>query len=271
MQPILKSIQKRYEGFLETPSLWQETPLWGLQPFIISPRFKKITIEIDENQRLGKYVERFVTFQLQQENDIEILVENVQIQRDKLTLGELDCVLLRDNALIHLEIVYKFYLYDEHVGQDEIAHFIGPNRKDSLIEKLNKLSEKQLPLLHSEEAKNQLQSLGILPDNISQQVYFKAQLFMPFSEKMPKLSILNNDCIAGFYINVTQLKFVDNGKFFIPTKKDWLVMPHQHVSWLSFTDFSLKTNEYLHQQYAPLCWIKYNNGEMRKFFLVWWR
>ncbi|NCT10396.1 MAG: DUF1853 family protein [Flavobacteriia bacterium] len=270
MQPISKNIQNRYKGFLETPSLWLKTSLLGLQPFIIPKKFTKISIKIDENQRLGKYIERFVSFQLRQEKGIEILAENIQIQREKLTLGELDGILLRNNELIHIEIVYKFYLYDERVGQDEIAHFIGPNRKDSLIEKLNKLSEKQLPLLHSDETKNHLKSIGILSKNISQQVYFKAQLFMPFSEKTPKLNIINNDCIAGFYINIMKLKFLDNGKFFIPTKKDWLVMPHQLVSWMSFEDFSMRAYEFLKLPYAPLCWIKFKNGEMKKFFLVWW-
>lgn len=270
MQPIPKNIQKRYEGFLETPSLWQKTSLFGLKSFILTPKFTKINIDIDENQRLGKYIERFVSYQLQQESDIEILAENVQIYRDKLTLGELDCVLLKGNALIHLEIVYKFYLYDERVGQNEIAHFIGPNRKDSLIEKLNKLSEKQLPLIFSQESKNHLKSVGIFTENISQQVYFKAQLFIPFSEKKPKLNVLNNECIVGFYISANQLKLVANNKFFIPSKKDWLLMPHQHVSWMSFEEFSLKATEYFLQKYAPLCWIKFNNGEMKKFFLVWW-
>jgi len=62
-------------------------------------------------------------------------------------VGELDCLILRDKKPIHLEVIYKFYLYDASVGDTEIAHFIGPNRKDSLIEKLTKLQEKQLPIL----------------------------------------------------------------------------------------------------------------------------
>ena len=270
MHPKNKSIQKRYEGFLQTPSLWQHKSICELQPFIIAPKFTKIAIEIDENQRLGKYIERLVSYQLQQEKDIEILAENIQIQRHKITLGELDCLLLRNQEAIHLEIVYKFYLYDATVGHDEIGHFIGPNRKDALIEKLEKLSKKQLPLLYSNEVKNYLQTMEISSEKISQQVYFKAQLFMPLSLKDHNLSILNSKCIAGFYINITQLKTFSNGKFFIPVKKDWLVIPHQHVTWISFDDFSIKANEFLHQKYAPLCWLKLKSGEIQKFFLVWW-
>ena len=45
--------------------------------------------------------------------------------------------------MIHLEIVYKFYLYDNTIGTSEIDHWIGPNRNDSLREKLEKLKSKR--------------------------------------------------------------------------------------------------------------------------------
>ena len=132
-------IQKRYEGFLETPCLWKTNVVSNLIQFEINSESDKIDISIDENLRLGKYVERLVSFELSQQENISILAENVQIQKDKRTLGELDCLLLKNNKPIHLEIIYKFYVYDESVGNNETDHFIGPNRKDSLIEKLTKL------------------------------------------------------------------------------------------------------------------------------------
>ena len=65
MQQNSKEIQKRYEGFLQTPFLWTTTTLHGLKPFLCAPKFTKINLEIDENQRLGKYIERFVSFEFQ--------------------------------------------------------------------------------------------------------------------------------------------------------------------------------------------------------------
>ncbi|MBG7613445.1 DUF1853 family protein [Polaribacter sp. BAL334] len=265
-----KTIQKRYEGFLKTPSLWMQAPLFGLQSFLCDPIFTSIHIEIDEKLRLGKYIEQLVFFQFRQHTAMQLLSENIQIQDGKRTLGELDCLLLLDKKPIHLEIVYKFYLFDATVGTSEIAHCIGPNRKDSLKEKLEKLSQKQLPLLREVACEEHLKTLGFEHTDFQQKVYFKAQLFVPFDEKEVKFYLLNSDCIAGFYINSRQLAHFKKCKFYIPEKKDWLILPHHRVSWLSLEDFTLKSTAYLSRNFSPLCWVKFENGEIQKFFLVWW-
>ncbi|GAA3596159.1 DUF1853 family protein [Flavivirga amylovorans] len=263
-------LQKRYEGFLNTPFLWKSGVLSNLNPFEIISKSNKIAINIDEKLRLGKYVERFVSFELEQYKNISIIAENVQIQDNNITLGELDCLLLKNNKPIHLEIVYKFYVYDTSIGETEIEHFIGPNRKDSLKEKITKLTEKQLPLLHSNECKEYLKTLNLKSEDISQQVYFKAQLFVPFSNQDIQLKTLNNDCINGFYINKNQLNQFNDCKFYIPQKKDWLVIPHTNVKWLHPNEFETVAKDYFNQQFSPLCWVKLKNGELKKIFLVWW-
>ncbi len=193
-----KDIQKRYEGFLNTNFLWKNKLIYQLKQFEIEAKSKKIDIEIDEKLRLGKYVERLVSYQLSQEDSILIISENIQIQREKITLGELDCIIKKGDKMIHLEIVYKFYLYDASFGKSEIDHFIGPNRNDSLVDKLIKLKEKQLPLLYSEECTSYLKSIDLQANTFKQKVYFKAQLFLPFSNKNIQLKVLNEDCITGF-------------------------------------------------------------------------
>tara|TARA_R110002095_G_scaffold203890_1_gene186244 strand:- start:76 stop:870 length:795 start_codon:yes stop_codon:yes gene_type:complete len=263
-------LQKRYEGFLNTPCLWKGDTVSNLSQFEIISKSDKIDVIIDKKLRLGKYVERFVSFELEQQENISILAENIQIQDGKITLGELDCLLLKSNKPIHLEIIYKFYLYDASVGETEIEHFIGPNRKDSLKEKLTKLKDKQLPLLHSTECKNFLNELNLLSEDISQQVYFKAQLFMPFSKQNMQLKTLNTACIVGFYVNENELNNFSDCKFFIPQKKDWLVFPHTNINWLNFTDFKAIVQDYFEQQFSTLCWVKLKNGELKKVFLVWW-
>lgn len=270
MHQKTKEVQKRYEGFLQTPSLWKENDIYNLQQFKINKKSSQINIDINEKLLLGKYVERFVSYQLAQENDISILCENIQIQQEKRTLGELDCILKKDNTVIHLEIVYKFYLFDETVGHTEIEHCIGPNRKDSLAEKLNKLKEKQLPLLYSKECEHFLSSKGISSKEIHQQVYFKAQLFVSYSNNEIQFNILNNNCISGFYINKKELLHFLDCKFYIPNKKDWLVIPHSNVNWLGFHQFKKIAIEYLSRQFSPMFWLKSSNGMLQKVFLVWW-
>lgn len=263
-------LQKRYEGFLKTPFLWKSNVVSNLQQFEIDSKSYKIEIDLDEKMRLGKYVERLVSFELSQQKNISVLAENIQIQNGKITLGELDCLLLRNNKPIHLEIIYKFYLYDESVGDSEIEHFIGPNKKDSLIEKLIKLKERQLPLLYSDTCMPYLKELNLNPENVTQEVYFKAQLFLPLSDQNIELKTLNPNCIAGFYMNLTKLNQLKGCKFYIPNKKDWLTLPHTNINWLDFDAFKTTTQDFDEQKFSALCWVKFNSGELKKLFLVWW-
>ena len=95
-------LQKRYEGFLKTPLLWKSEAIFNLKPFKIVSKSNKINIEIDEKLRLGKYVERLAYFEFGQQKNSSIIAENIQIQKEKTTLGELDCLLLKNNKPIHL-------------------------------------------------------------------------------------------------------------------------------------------------------------------------
>ncbi|MFG6687227.1 DUF1853 family protein [Mariniflexile sp. HNIBRBA6329] len=263
-------IQKRYEGFLKTPCLWKSNDVFSLQQFEIISESHTLNIEIDEQLRLGKYVERLVACELEMHPNISIIAENIQIQDEKTTLGEIDCLLLKDGEPIHLEIIYKFYLYDASVGTTEIDHFVGPNRKDSLKEKLTKLRDKQLPLLYNNNTEKYLTALDLNRHEIKQQVYFKAQLFAPFTNKNIQLKVLNTACFAGLYVNKNQLHELEECKFHIPNKKDWLMVPHPHVNWMLFDAFNHMATDYFKQQFSPLCWAKFKNGQLTKIFLVWW-
>lgn len=265
-----KDLQLQYEGFLQTPFLWHGKGVFDLEQYPTSiTQITSLNLEITQKLRLGKLVERFVSFELSQ-GSVSILAENIQIQKEKITVGELDCLLLKDKKPIHLEIIYKFYLYDSSVGNSEIEHWIGPNRRDSLIQKLTKLHEKQLPLLYSNYTKSYLDELKLSVDEIIQQVYFKAQLFIPLKDFEKKIKQLNNNCIYGFYIYPRELKQFSDCKFYIPNKHNWLVNPHPNVDWLNLEDFQIKLQQFLNEENAPLCWLKKPNGELFKFFVVWW-
>lgn len=270
MHQKTKDIQNHFEGFLKTPSLWTGKAVYNLKQFQIDQKSISLNKEIDGSLRLGKYIERFVSYQLDQNEQLEIISENIQIQQDKITLGELDCILLKAEQPIHLEIIYKFYLYDATVGTDEIAHFIGPNRKDCLQSKLEKLQKKQLPLLYSKECQNYLKTISLNANDIEQEVYFKAQLFVPFTNKNIQLKQLNSACIIGFYIHMEALQQFKKCSFYIPHKKDWLTLPHPQVAWQSLRSFTKDCNKIRQRNFSPMCWIKHKNGCIEKFFLVWW-
>lgn len=266
----MTSLQRQFYGFLATPFLWKNNQLKTQQLDLQRKYNNSFNLVIKDNLRLGKLVERFVSEEISQNNAITILAENIQIQDNKTTIGELDCLLLKNEKPIHLEIVYKFYLYDKSVGKTEIEHWIGPNRRDSFVQKLTKLQEKQLPLLYHEKTKPYLDKFNLSAKDITQQVYFKAQLFVPLNDFGNEFTIINNDCIVGFYIYPNELEQFSNCKFYIPTKHNWLVKPYQSLSWLNFTDFTSKLSVFLSKNNSPLCWMKKSNGKLIAFFVVFW-
>lgn len=266
-----KQTQLQLQGFLDTPPLWEYDAVMGLKQF---QHEKKDTFVIKgllpDNLRLGKRVERFVSEELSHCEGIEVCSENIQIQKDKTTLGEIDCILKQQNNPIHLEIVYKFYLYDPRVGDNEIDWWIGPNRRDSLTKKLYKLKEKQLPLLYNEYTLPVLERLNIDAKTIDQQVYFKAQLFVPFESANVQFNLINRACVSGFYMPFSEIKRFAECKFYIPTKHNWLVAPVAWVDWLNFDVFYARMELLVREKIASLCWIKWPNGEIKKCFVVWW-
>ncbi|PHS62857.1 MAG: hypothetical protein COB12_10155 [Flavobacterium sp.] len=269
MKTALNNIQAQYNGFLQTSLLWENSVL-GLKQLKLPTKEMTVFNEtIPDNLRLGKRVERFVSHELKQHKAIEILIENVQIQNEKITIGELDCILKLDKTPIHLEIVYKFYLYDEQVGNMELEHWIGPNRNDSLVAKLTKLKNKQLPLLYHPLTEPMLDALNLKTDGMQQFVCFKAQLFVPYQKEV-KFTLLNNECVNGFYIPISEIIQFTDCKFYIPSKINWLLEVHTQVKWLSYLLFSEEIHQIIDQKTAPLCWIKFPNGTLQKFFVVWW-
>ena len=195
MKDISDNLQAQFNGFYNTPHFFLNA-VNGMQPLHPikqnTPVFSGSNLE---KIRLGQRVERFVSTELLQFKNIKILSENPQIKTEaNLTIGELDCLYLDNEKPVHLEIQFKFYLYDETLGETEIDHCIGPMRRDTLNKKLSKLKNRQLPLLYKPETKPLLGSFNLKAEDFKQQIYFKAQVFVPYGKTI-QLKTLNPDCI----------------------------------------------------------------------------
>ena len=262
--------ESQYQGYIKTPSLWVDHALMGLEQLVI-PQLttSHFNNSVKGHMPLGKLVERFVIEELRQHSNISILSENIQIQNQKTTIGEIDCLLRQNNISIHLEIIYKFYLYDPDAGSTEIDRWIGPNRNDNLLKKLHKLKDKQLPLLYNPQTKFLLDSLNLNLDDLVQKVLFKAQLFTPFNKNI-QFDLLNKACHTGFYIHGSDIGQFSDSTFYIPNKLDWLIEVKTDVEWMAFDQFSDKIIEFTEEKRAPLCWIKFPDTSIQKFFIVWW-
>ena len=264
------SIQLQFAGYLNTPALWLGSgPMQLKQLTLEKIRTPCFNQTLTGKYRLGNLVERFVAEELKAYDHVEILAENLQIQRDKLTLGELDCLLSIDGRPVHLEVIYKFYLYDPQAGLTPLDHWIGPNRRDSLVLKLNKLANKQLPLLYKPETQPYLDEFSLIADQMEQLVCFKAQLYLPYGQEVNPAP-LNADSIYGSYLTLDGFDIFKACKCFFPRKHDWLVSPHAAVDWISFQEAQERLAEFHQQQSAPLIWIKHPSGAFEKVFVVWW-
>ena len=266
----INDLDRNFQGFLHTPVLWSNSQVFGMEQYVPKTPLAPFNLEITPDLfRLGKLVERFVCHQLEADAEITILDENLQIHDAKKTIGELDVILRSGSSIIHLEIVYKFYLYDPTLATDEFSAWIGPNKQDHLLYKVNKLKEKQLPLLYHPPTRRALKDLDLNVDTILQRDLFKAQLFLPLEKHYNVFHQLNPACVKGFYIHRKSLEQFQFAEFFIPIKINWLMQVHTDVAWLDYSDFMVELDSRLMNQMAPLCWLK-EGKTLRKFFVVWW-
>ena len=264
--------KSRYQGYISTPSLWKINTV---------SRFKQIELAqksetpegsiVFKNQRLGKLVEEFVFHQLRSQDSVSWICDTLQIQEGKRTVGEIDALYYDEETPIHLEVAYKFYLFDTIESYDEpLAYWIGPNRKDSLFYKLDKLQNRQFPLLHNSLTRTYLESYNLDIENIKQKLCFKGQLFLPYKSKDIDVGPLNSECIAGFYISYHKMQIFSALEFFIPTKLDWLVTPNNNVDWINYSAALEAIKLHIDNERSPLVWVKQNDGELSKCFIVFW-
>ena len=245
-------------------------PVWGLQPFLtlnnaIPPVYNGTGLE---KIRLGQRVERFVTAELKQFEDIHVIAENLQIRTEnKQTIGELDVLIKEGAQLTHLEIQFKYYLYDPALGTTEIDHCIGPMRRDTLNQKLAKLKEKQFPMLYAEETKRYLDQLEVKAADFVQKIYFKAQIFLPYGSAIT-LKTLNPECVYGYYVRYADFEQFAKAQFYKPKKTDWLLDVSLDVPWVSYEEVLPMMKHYQEEQYAPMLWIRHENNEVIKCFAV---
>jgi hypothetical protein len=261
--------QLRYKGYQNTPTLWNDS-LLGLDQFDIPSSNQSQIKEQNKKLRLGLLVEQFVFASLINIESTKIIGTNIQVIQDKKTIGELDCLILEENKPLHIEIVYKFYLYDSSIPGAEIDKWIGPNRNDSLKQKLTKLKAKQMPLLHHPRSIELINDLGYNSKNFDQRVHFKAQLFIPLGQNEQIITEVNSSCIRGTYITLKELGFFVKNDFFIPAKLDWLIDPHPDVIWLSYSEYLAVIEKELNRSRSPLCWMKDCKGNITKLFVVFW-
>ncbi|MEO9891140.1 DUF1853 family protein [Aurantibacter sp.] len=267
-------LHKQCAGFINTPPLWN-TEQFGVQQF----EFPDIELSyftptpIPKNIRLGHQMEYICKQLLNHSKRYEVLLHNLPIYRGKQTLGEIDFI-LKDTSteqLIHVELTYKFYIINPDIT-DPIHNLIGPNKRDAFFAKIQKIKNKQFQLLHSFEGAQALQENNISPTNIVHQACFKGQIFKPYDAAIATLHPINEDCIAGYWLRLDDLKkdAFETFQFYIPSKSEWVIEPHEDVEWIVHLQAIVALTTHMLRKNAPMVWMKKSATDFKKFFVVWW-
>ncbi len=227
-------------------------------------------IEIPTNIRLGQLIEKVVGDLLDKSSTYQLLYKNVQVLDGKRTIGELDFIIQEKETtdIIHLELAYKFYLLDSHISSTEKENWIGPNRKDTLVEKLVKLKTKQFPLLFDSRTQKTLRELDV--SLLRQELCLLANLFIPY-EYNGNVSEAYLPAIKGWYLNWVDYQKMDHEatQYYVPEKKQWGMAPLSNDSWFSFQEVHQELQESISENQSRLVWQR-KEETYSEFFVTWW-
>lgn len=273
-----KALFNQIKGFYQTPSLFKES-FYGFEIFELEnidiDEFNIDNINIIQKLPLGKRVELFFDALIKSSKRYENVLKNLQVIHNKNTLGELDFIIYDKKELkyIHIEMQYKFYIYDDSF-QNEIDRYIGPNKNDTLVLKLQRLKNKQFPLLFKKESSSYLKDIDL--NNIEQKILYKGNIFIPRHLKNKTIPLINESCICGYYISFKD--FINDQSFikmslFLPHRFDWLSNPSSNDTWKSFSEVKDEIESFIKMKASPLVWskqIKENKIIIERFFIIWW-
>lgn len=265
------SNEDRYRALLQCPSI-----LNVLAGFDLFEREKNLpvytSVKFPERLVFGKKMEVLFSHYIRSSKRYELLAENLQIRNEETTLGELD-FLIRDKQeleILHVEMACKFYLNRPGLNNEKMACWIGPNGRDRLVDKMKKLRERQFPMLHHSAVGEQLQKLNVEPTAVKQKLFLPGILFLPKSQETD--SKLNADPVQGYWLSTEDFIESDfsNSQLAIPAKENWLLDPSLNKNWLQPEEAKVEVRALLEKQRSPMVWLRTNQGDHHRFFVLWW-
>jgi hypothetical protein len=269
-----ENILKQYAGFLSTPQIFKTTNTLKAKIFqtlevVDFTEIEGLIHELSRQKYLGKRAELFLLQYLKSSGRYNQITHSLQIRNDSTTLGEVD-VICFDNKRqkwIHIELVYKLYVFVGESDYDDFTQWIGPNLKDRLAYKIEKLKSHQLPLGQHPKI---LEKIG--ESQLESYCCYKAKLFLKSPNERLKSDLINDDCLCGHYINFEEFKTLKYNKtlFYVPEKGDWLCDASEHSRWYNFEKAEATLKPSIKDKRARLVWQKTFTGEVLEYFVVWW-
>ena len=125
--------------------------------------------------RVGNYFEALVAYWLRQLPGWRLLAANHPVRQDKRTLGAYDFIVRNaERRAEHWEVAVKFYLL--RGDPTDWRNWVGPNQRDRLDKKVNRMRDHQLVLSRREVGRDALQDLEVT-DIYQQFVVLKGYFF----------------------------------------------------------------------------------------------
>lgn len=175
--------------------------------------------------RLGLYVESLYECLLTELLGWQVLARNLPIRAAGTTLGELDFVVRNPHTrgVEHHEIAVKFYL--GYQSSPENLRWYGPNARDRLDLKTDKLLNQQSPRSQLPEARAVLSDMGVSAP-LAQRIFMPGYLFYPVDKTLiPPASVAPNH-LHGRWTYLQTVAAMETG-YWVPLRK-----PHWLGPWL---------------------------------------
>ncbi|WP_231701563.1 DUF1853 family protein [Halopseudomonas xinjiangensis] len=209
-------------------SVWRSDPeqrLYALRQLDNDPVRLAQLIGPSKDYRLGSYYERLWRAMLTIAPDIEVLAHNVAIRQAQRSVGELDLVIeTADGAVTHLELAIKFYLGRADIGgsagRSSQHAWWGPDPRDRLAIKINRLINHQLPM-----ATRYSELLAGLPRIDRSCAWLQGCLFYPADSTMP--------AAEQAYVPPCRHTWRYRGELNDSSFEGWFALPHK--KWLAPT------------------------------------
>lgn len=265
---------KLLNNFLNAPNLIISSEEYNFTPFQFSQHemVNKGTFIFPYNMIIGKQAEFCFAYYLEHSQRYELIAANIQINGETETIGEIDYLVFdsKTQATLHVELACKFYLFDSSLNASEMNEWIGPNRRDSLKKKLDKLKLKQFPLIERKETQVTLKTLQIDSNSIKQQLCLKAFLFIRKHSQIYKFSENYQECIIGYWLPFSEFMLEDKTAIYaIPKKKEWLLPLENSGEWFSFYEVKNLIKIQIENNQSVLVYKKIGS-QIVSFFVVWW-
>ncbi len=219
---------ERWSAFLNSQSLFLDSPIEGIELFDFTALSSSEARPIDITLRpQGKQMEHLMAEAIERSDRYDLIVHGLQVPDTGRTIGELDFLIFdkEKEKVIHMEMVYKYYIHDTAEGDGPWDAWIGPGRKDRLTWKLQHLAEHQFPLLHHSLTRPLLDQWSIDPSKVSQQLCFLGELYSPHGRRLQLTESINPKALKGEWMALEKFMTFDTVGILAlnQEKPDWLM------------------------------------------------